>query len=81
MRRAELTVEELVAVIKANPGACALVDNDNWQLYKTNPYTSDTDADGWYEENEIARGDSPVDAGGGLLEALATICGITIEGV
>ena len=81
-------IAELVEIIKANPGCHAIVDNDDWTLYKTDPADLDDDQD---EGNELANADShgAIDCGygsgncygGDLLQALSRIVGIKVESV
>lgn len=53
-------MKNLVEVIKANPGCIAIVDNDGWQLWKTDPEgpdapTDDDDAfEAWERQNLLA---------------------------
>lgn len=81
-------IGELAEIIKANPGAVAIVDNDDWTLYKTDPYADDAPED---QENQLASADTHGEAGDGygsgscyggdLLQALARLAGIKVESV
>jgi hypothetical protein len=88
--------KDLVAIIKANPGCSAIIDNDGWQLYKTSrddaPEFKDYDEElAWIEANELARDGEVIPLGegygsgncygGDILQALAKIVGIKIESV
>ena len=81
--------ERLAEIIKGNQGAVAYIDNDYWSLRKPTPAEYDTwgkdEQEQWYETCELANSDQ-FDSfsslhGWGLLEAMATILDITIEGV
>lgn len=86
--------KDLAAIIKANPGCCAIVDNDRWYLYKVHPRTApgfDTyeDEKAWYRANRLARDGEVIELGDGygsgccyggdLLQSLAKIVGVTVE--
>ncbi len=54
-------MKDLVQLIRDNPNAVAVIDNDNWNLYRespeNNPHSDDEFGDAsekWYEENELA---------------------------
>ena len=81
-------IAELAEIIKANPGCVAIVDNDDWTLYKSNPYADGAEP----EDLQLADADSHGDRtaggygegncyGGDLLQALARIVGIKVESV
>ncbi len=72
---------DLVETIKNNPGCRAEVDNDCWTLF-------DKDGNVIADDSSIDRSNLPDDGygsgscyGGDLLQALARICGITVESV
>jgi hypothetical protein len=78
-------MKDLVQIIRDNPGCVAIVDNDCWTLYKSDPYAEDAP-----EDNELAcdgdikpLGDGGYGSGcrygGDILQALAAIIGIRIE--
>lgn len=82
--------KDLVAIIKANPGCVAIVDNDCWTLYSKHP--QEVPADDVAEAYELAcdndiapLGDGGYGSGncygGDLLQALAKIVGIKVESV
>lgn len=84
--------KDLAAIIKANPGCFAVVDNDCWTLYKTNPDDApDEGYEAWRDANVLADDSDVAPVGGGygsgncyggdLLQALAKIVGVTIESV
>ena len=85
-----MDAEKLAQIIKDNPGALAIVDNDSWYLEAPQPKDYD-DWDGeqqyhWDEHKRtIARSyDFPelgISHGYGLLEAMAILTNVTIEGV
>lgn len=80
-------IKALAEIIKANPGCIAVIDNDEWSLYKKG-YTQ---GDENYQEMMLA--DDSTHAGpdegygsgncygGDLLQALAHLAGIKIESV
>lgn len=84
---------DLEAIIRANPGAVAIVDNDNWKLYKVDPYGPDAPQDAdehkrWYVDNLLATSSTiePIEEGlgggcygGDLLTVLAKMAGIQVE--
>lgn len=87
-------MKDLVKIIRANPGCVAIVDNDSWQLYRKHPDSApgdDAKYDAWVKANLLAqngevkpRGDgygSGCGYGGDILQALAVIVGIKVEGV
>lgn len=84
-------VEALAQLIIKHKGACtAIIDNDNWQIVQDVPpgwdEWEDDRQDEWYEnEGVIARSsDYPsleVSYGYGILEALAFVVGLKLEGV
>jgi hypothetical protein len=81
--------KDLAAIIKANPGCVAIVDNDCWTLYSKHP--DDVPEDDVIEAYELACDSDVIPVGqgygsgncygGDLLQALAKIVGITIESV
>lgn len=84
--------KDLVAIIKANPGCVAVIDNDRWTLHKVDPDTLDDPSDKEIEANELARdgevtplGDGGYGSGncygGDILQALAKIVGVKISSV
>lgn len=81
--------KDLAAIIQANPGCVAVVDNDCWTLYSLDPDSLPDDEDA--EKYELAN-DSDVAPvgdgygsgpcyGGELLQALAKIVGIKVTSV
>jgi len=85
--------KDLVEIIKANPGCVAVVDNDTWSLYKSDPDKApETDYEDWCDANLLCT-DSEVKLlgdggygsghcyGGDILQALAKILGITVKSV
>lgn len=84
--------KDLVAIIKANPGCVAVVDNDCWTLYRQEYATLDPVTQQAVEELALADqsdiaplGDGGYGSGncygGDLLQALAKIVGIKVESV
>jgi hypothetical protein len=81
--------KDLVALIKANPGCVAIVDNDMWTLYKKDP----DDHEGEPEEIELVNSDEQIQPlgdggygsgncyGGDILQALAVIVGVKVKSV
>lgn len=83
--------KDLVAIIKANPGCIAIVDNDCWTLYSKHPNEFNEDEED-VEKYELANdsdvapiGDGGYGSGccygGDILQALAKIVGIKVESV
>lgn len=92
----ETPKKDLVAIIKANPGCRAIIDNDCWSLHKAYPYNwdlmTDKERDKWRDTSELAYdgdvkplGDGGYGSGccygGDILQALAIIVGINVESV
>jgi hypothetical protein len=81
--------KDLVAIIKANPGCIAIVDNDGWTLFSHEYATQEDDDYDKYalaNDSDVApRGDGGYGSGncygGDLLQALAEIVGVKIESV
>lgn len=87
--------KNLEAIIRANPGAVAIVDNDSWRLYKSDPYAAEREStanghERWEQENLLAtdRDIEPIEEGlggggygGDLLTVLAKMAGIEVQGV
>lgn len=86
--------KDLAQIIKDNPGCFAIVDNDCWTLYKSEPpETEDGDEyDRWLSANELAADGEVISLGDGgygsgncyggdLLQALAKIVGMKIQSV
>ncbi len=89
--------QDLVQIIRDNPGCIATIDNDCWWLHKAPPKPVDEmteeEHDDWRENGRIARdgdvvllGDGGYGSGGtgygaDILQALAVIVGIKIESV
>lgn len=84
--------KNLAEIIKANPNCAAVVDNDCWTLYKSDPDNAPEDSyDQWVEENELASDGDVIPVGDGygsgccyggdLLQALAQIVGVKIQSV
>jgi hypothetical protein len=89
-------MKDLVELIKQNPGARFIVDNDSWSMHKPFPDGFDgwdeeaqdhwTDASQLVGDDEVtARGDGGYGSGncygGDILQALAEIVGVEIESV
>lgn len=88
-------MKDLTEIIKQNPGAVAIVDNDCWTLYREHPHNApdgDAEFEAWEKDNLLAqegdvipRGDGGYGSGscygGDILQALAEIVGIKIESV
>lgn len=80
---------KLCEIIKNNPGAVAYIDNDSWHLHKSIPLGYDD----WSEDKQAKRDEGCELAisddypalgncyGYGLLEAMAFVFGIKLEGV
>ena len=54
--------KDLVAIIKANPKALAVIDNDCWYLYREDPNNAGPDEyspnrEAWEKANELASSD------------------------
>jgi hypothetical protein len=95
MHGMEMKMKDLVEIIKANPGAVAVIDNDSWTLWKQHPDNApddDNELDDWEAENKLASDDDiePLGDGGygsgncyggDVLQALALIVGIRVESV
>jgi hypothetical protein len=87
--------KDLVQLIRDNPGAVAIVDNDSWTLWKEHPDNSPEDDEGyeaWELANKLADdgdikslGDGGYGSGncygGDILQACAVIAGIEVESV
>lgn len=88
--------KDLAQIIRDNYGCHAVVDNDCWTLYKSDPSAVDweaVDEDEWNELNMLASSDDafkdlPQDGygagncyGGDILQALAQIVGVKVESV
>lgn len=88
--------DDLVELIRQNPGAIFTVDNDCWWMHKAPPKpveeSSDEEYDNWRDTDEIASDDSVLAKGDGgygsghcyggdILQALAEIVGVKIESV
>jgi hypothetical protein len=81
--------KDLAAIIKANPGCVAVVDNDCWTLYSRDPDDLPEDEDA--EKYELANSDDVEPSGDGygsgncyggdILQALAKIVGIKVTSV
>jgi hypothetical protein len=73
--------KDLVAIIKANPGCVAIIDNDCWTLYTDDSQTVELASD----STVIELGDGGYGSGncygGDLLQALAVIVGIKVHSV
>ncbi len=82
-------IAKLAEIIKANPGAVAYIDNDCWRLDKPLPVDHDKWSEEswteWYKICELACSDDfkflGITHGYGLLEAMADIHNINLEGV
>lgn len=88
--------KDLVAIIRANPGCVAIIDNDSWSLHREDPAGGPEDdspnRDAWEKANELANdgdvaelGDGGYGSGnsygGDILQALAIIAGVKIQSV
>lgn len=78
--------KDLVQIIRDNPGCVAVVDNDCWTLYKTDPIDDPRGAKKLCCDGDIAPlGDGGYGSGncygGDILQALAVIVGIKVESV
>ena len=83
--------EDLVELIKANPGATFMIDNDCWWMLPKQPKPDaemlDADWDEWQETKLADDGTIKRIEGGGnchgadVLQALAQIVGVKVEGV
>lgn len=81
--------KDLAAIIKANPGCVAIVDNDSWTLYSKHPdEIAEDDVVESYElacESDVAPAGDGYGSGncygGDVLQALAKIVGIKVESV
>jgi len=84
-----MNTEQLAKVIQDNPGCFLLVDNDQWHLYKRNPFDSTTDEEqDDIMDNECLARDDDLDGesmgcvyGFGVLVALAGLHRLTVETV
>ena len=87
--------KNLVEIIRNNPGAVAIIDNDCWTLWKQDPSNAPNDDDlyeQWEADNKLAEDDDvePLGSGGygsgncyggDILQALAQIVGLKVESV
>ena len=83
----EITRQEALDIIIANPGCVAVLDNDCWSVRKPLP----EGFDGWSEKAQEDWWDKPnlidsrhvegCDYGGGLVEVLALAVNLKTEGV
>jgi hypothetical protein len=82
--------KDLVAIIKANPGCVAIVDDYSWTLYSLDPNELPDDVDAERYELASDRDVAPLgdggygsgsNYGGDILQALAKIVGVKIESV
>lgn len=89
MDEEERTQAEILAdIIKSNKGCRAFIDNDNWHIIKALPEGfedwNDEYEDDWYENEALIASnhqfpDLGISYGYGILEALATLVGMTLE--
>lgn len=85
----EEEIVKLAQIITNNPGAVACIDNDSWHLYRLPPPDYDdwssVQQDDWYHTCRLAySGDFKflgITHGYGLLEAMAHLLKIKLEGV
>jgi hypothetical protein len=86
--RKKMTDErKLAEIIKANPGAVAYIDNDNWHLDKPIPHElanwSEEKQNEWYDSCELTNSAAfpklGVSYGHGLLQAMAALLDIKLE--
>lgn len=85
--------KNLAEIIQANPGCVAIVDNDQWTLYKSDPFGAEPYTDEMIEALELASseddlvplGDNGYGSGncygGDILQALAKIVGMRVQSV
>jgi hypothetical protein len=87
--------KDLAQIIRDNPGCVAVIDNDGWTLYKSDPADcpdDEDDFDVWEKEIVLANdgdvkplGDGGYGSGhcygGDILQALAKIVGIEVRSV
>jgi hypothetical protein len=73
--------KDLVAVIRANPGCVAVIDNDCWALYTDDSHTVELASDSTVAELGDGGYGSGNCYGGDLLQALAIIVGIKVTSV
>ena len=82
--------EKLAQLIRENPGATIMIDNDNWQIYRPGPVDYDTWSEDaqmqWDETHSVLAANNNYPElsalyGYGVLEALAIIAGVKIEQV
>lgn len=90
MKKKNSDAEKLAQIIKDNPGATAIIDNDSWYLDAPQPEeypTWDKEQKHHWDKNKstLARSyDFPeleVSYGYGLLQAMAVLNDITIENI
>ena len=73
----KLTKAEALGLIRSNPGATAILDNDSWHVEKPKPEgfpeMAPRDQEAWYDQATLLSShDVPgCDYGGGLIEILA----------
>lgn len=80
---------KLAKIIKNNPEAVAYIDNDSWHLYRLPPPDFDdwskVQQDDWYDTCQLACSNDfkflGITHGYGLLEAMAHILNIELDGV
>jgi hypothetical protein len=73
--------KSLTDLIRENPGAVFVVDNDCWWMHKPKPASEEDiineEYNDWASNSEIARGDASY--GFEILLALAEIVGVKVE--
>ncbi len=83
-----MTKKEALAIILANPGCVAKLDNDCWSIERPKPkgfnQWSDSRQEQWHERESLLFSSIQVpecDYGGGLVEVLALAVSMTCEDV
>lgn len=90
-------MKDLVQIIRDNPGAVAVIDNDCWWIYReapeNNPHEDYDAQDAWDSANMLVSSDDHIGRlgdggygsgncyGGDILQALAVIVGLKVESV
>lgn len=73
--------KNLAQIIRDNPGAVAIVDNDGWWLRSPQPAesASEDEWDRWHDSAPLASDNDVFDPPAQSLETLAGMAGITVE--
>jgi hypothetical protein len=90
-------MKDLVQIIRDNPNAVAVIDNDCWWIYRespeNNPHEDYDKQDEWDQANILVSSDDRIGRlgdggygsgncyGGDILQALAVIVGLKVESV